>query len=187
MHSQPNQYCHLNQEGITGFSREVTLLVITSKPFSDTLHAELKGLNRYEKKKKKKKRERESESWELFLPRVASLCSRPNVRIKVLAGDLRVRERKHQWHSNVHTMSGGGCNLKWNYPDFLFFFFLSVNQNTSPLAFFRGRIPGTVAMWDTVGLQLGRDTIWKEEHSSWLSTGHGSPGHCTQLRPLSRK
>lgn len=38
------------------------------------MHAELKGLNRYEKKKKKKKeRERESESWELFLPRVASL------------------------------------------------------------------------------------------------------------------
>ena len=46
------------------------------------------------------------------MPRVASLCSRPNVGIKVLAGDLKVRERKHQWYSNVHTMSGGVCNLK---------------------------------------------------------------------------
>ena len=46
------------------------------------------------------------------MPRVASLCSHLNLRIKVLAGDLRVRERKHQWHSNVHTMNGGGCNLK---------------------------------------------------------------------------
>ena len=33
------------------------MLVITSEPFSDTLHAELKGLNRDAKKKKKKMRE----------------------------------------------------------------------------------------------------------------------------------
>lgn len=50
---------------IKGDSRLQQLLTVSNyiKPFSDTLHAELKGLNRYEKKKKKKKkRERESES-----------------------------------------------------------------------------------------------------------------------------
>lgn len=54
MQSQANQYHHLNQERITGFSREVALLVITSQPFSDTLHAELKCLNRNERGEKKK-------------------------------------------------------------------------------------------------------------------------------------